>query len=433
MTEVQFSQDSESAIFSIVFNNPEIIYSLPSLKTFMFSSTTNQLIYSTILELSGRSLLPDFSLVLSSLESTGKLNDAGGKEYLNYLRNLVFNKDNIKEYERQVINNYKAMSLLSRLTETKVKISSGKDVSEIIGDFRHQLENLEETSGGEQVIDFRTANEETWENIVKRRENPGIRGITTGFPDIDTITGGYNPGDLWVVAGRPGMGKSADMCNTALAVAEAGQPVLIFSLEMNKNALVERMISIKSGVPLADIRLGSLDQEKMDKISACIASIKNLPVFIDTNFDADETYFSITIRKYHSLKGIKVIFFDYIQLASERGNNQTAEIGAFSRSAKLLANDLGITVVVYSQLNRLVEARDDKRPQLSDLRQSGNLEEDADIVLFLYRDEYYSPQTTKQPGVMEKIFKKHRNGPIGTFFYRFNEQNLKITEERNAR
>jgi replicative DNA helicase len=431
MSEFKFSQEPELAVISIILNNPDSIYSVPGLKPYMFSSSPNTLIFGTMQELAERSLLPDFNLLVNYMNSSSnKLKTAGGLEYLTYLKNLEYPKENIREFERQLVDSYKAKYLLSKMVETQSKVSKGEDVGSIISDFKHELDNLEATGTGEMVIDFTTASEFTWKDLVYRRDNPGIRGVTTGFRDVDLLTGGYNKGDLWIVAGRPGMGKSTDMCNSALAVAKSGHATLMFSLEMNRTALIERIISIETAIPLADIRLGSLNNDQMNKISDTIKQLKGLPIYIDSNFDTDQDYFSITTRKYKSLKDIRVVFFDYVQLASERGNNQTAEIGAFSRTAKLLSNDLGITTVMYSQLNRMVEMRDDKRPVLSDLRQSGNLEEDADIAMFLYRDQVYFPETTKSPGVIEKIFRKHRNGATGTLFYKFNENSLKITEDK---
>ncbi len=423
-----FDQEAELAVLNIILNSPEIIFELPSLKQFMFSSSTNTLIYSTMLELVEKNFLPDYSLVVSNLSSNSKLKDAGGEEYIKYLKNLVYRVDNLKEYERQVVDNYKSRTMLSSLTEVTSKISKGEPVSTIISDFRRRLDDLESVSGGEQVVDLKVASDETLREIVTRAENPGLRGITTGYHDVDIITGGYNPGELWVVAGRPGMGKSTDMCNSAMSVAETGNPVLMYSLEMPRNSLVERMIAMKSGIPLSDIRLGNLTSKEIEKIKVEIQNIKKLPIYIDSNFGSNEDYFSITTRKYHTLKDIRVVFFDYIQLASERGSNQTAEIGSFSRTAKLLATSLGITTVVYSQLNRLVELRDDKRPILSDLRQSGSLEEDADIAMFLYRDEKYYPETTKSRGILEKIFRKQRNGPTGSIYHHFDENILRIYE-----
>ncbi len=229
--------------------------------------------------------------------------------------------------------------------------------------------------------------------------------------------------DLWVVAGRPGMGKSAFMCNSVLS----GVPSLIFSLEMSKESLMYRLISMTSGVPIFNLRLGRLTQEELDKVADAVKELKNLPIYIDTTFMTSvDSVVSLT-KKYNRLYGIKVVHLDYVQILADRSAEATHEIGRISRAMKNLAHDLNIASVVYSQLNRNVEAREDKRPMLADLRQSGNLEEDADVVTFLYRDEMYNPNT-KFKHVLELLVKKQRNGPTGVVTTLFNDQTNKITE-----
>lgn len=429
-----FSQEGEIAILSILLNNPDMAYDTTS-KPFMFNSTANQLIFSCIQDLAQKNFVPETALVVSHLNSENKLNNAGGQEYISYLKTQNYKKENLKEYERQVSDSYRTRRLISVSSDINDKALKGNDIGFLLSEFRKNIDQIEEASGEDNVSSFYDASSEAWDRIVERVQNPGIRGIPTGYSELDTPTGGYNEGDLWIIAGRPGMGKTAQMCNASLHVARAlkerGEGVLIFSLEMNKTQLVERMLSIESGVPLADIRLGALNQTQLDQVSNAIKAIKDLPIYIDTNYGADEHYFASTVRKYKKLRNIRIAFFDYIQLATDRDENQTAALGSFSRIAKLLANDLAITVVLYSQLNRAVENREDKHPQLSDLRQSGNLEEDADLVMFLYRDEYYNNGNSKYKGVVEQDIRKHRNGPPGSLFFNFDSTNLRISSQRS--
>jgi replicative DNA helicase len=426
------NQDAEIAVLNVILNNPDMVYNVPDIKPFMFSTSSHQQIYSVIADIISSNSIPEYNLVLATLSNKSKLNEVGGVEYLNYIRSLAISKDNIKEYARQLRESYKTKSILQLASGISTQLNSGQDVNSLISDLKNNIDRLEDTSGGEQIVDMLTATTDMWNSLVYRIENPGLRGITTGFSSLDSITGGYNEGDLFIVAGRPSMGKTAQMCNSALGVAEyiksheTGQSVQIFSLEMNRTSLVERMVAMKSGVPLADIRLGSLSQVQLNKVTETIKYLKGLPIYIDTNFDTNDVYYGATVRKYHKLRNVRVTFFDYVQLASERNADQTAEIGRFTRMAKLLANDLGITSVVYSQLNRSVELREDKRPVLSDLRQSGNIEEDADTVIFLYRDDYYNPNTTSK-GELEFILRKQRNGPTGSIFNLFNSETLSIS------
>jgi replicative DNA helicase len=216
------------------------------------------------------------------------------------------------------------------------------------------------------------------------------------------------------------------MCNAALGSAKIGNPCLVFSYEMTKQQLIERLLAIETGLSILDIHLGLVDNKGVEKIRATVDLIKNLPLYIDA-FPGDINYIVSTIKRYHKTHGIKIVYIDYIQLMAERGDDQTAELGRISRKLKLLAKELGIAIIVFSQLNREVEKSDDKRPLASHLRQSGNLEEDADKVVMLYRDVVYNPQT-KNPHEMEFIIRKNRQGPIGTIALIFYETSNRITD-----
>lgn len=427
MTDI-FNQDSELALLSILFSKPEKIAEMLDLKAFMFTSTTNQVIYNSIEEIRDAGNIPEYTMVKASLESKNKIKEAGGNDYLEYIKNSVFVEDNLKEYLRQIIESYKSRSLISLSTTIPSRLYSGEGSDLVMSSIKQHLDNLLATSGGDNVVDIYNGTTEVWDEIKYRIDHPGIKGIPTGIQDLDYITGGFIKGDLWIIAGRPGMGKSQQMVNSALAASKIGKSVLIFSLEMNKSQIIERLISIESGVPLQDIRIGTLTQKQLDAISKTIGELRNLKIYIDDNPGTDINYFISTTRKYKKLKDIDQVYLDYIQLACERGADQTAELGRFSRGSKLLARELEIPVIVYSQLNRGVEARDDKRPVLSDLRQSGNIEEDADIALFLYKDFYYNPSTAKADE-MEMIIRKHRNGSIGTVFCKVDPPTLRMSNE----
>jgi replicative DNA helicase len=300
----------------------------------------------------------------------------------------------------------------------KSLVSNSDQIDGVISQLRTSLDNLSETNGGSVTEKLSDLIQSTWKVIVEKVKNPHI-DIPTGYDSVDAVTGGYWAGDLWVIAGRPGSGKSAMLCNKALRSAKKGIGQLIFSLEMSKHSLIQRMLAIETGIPVTDIRLGLLNQKQMDLISDTIKLIKDLPIYIDTNYNNNPNYLSSTIRRYKKLYDIKVTHLDYIQLLVARDTDATHAIGSVSRELKLLANDLGITNVMYSQLNRLVELRPDKRPILSDLRQSGNLEEDPDMAVFLYRDIMYNDDTRSKDS-LEYIIRKQRNGPIGTINMHFN-------------
>jgi Replicative DNA helicase len=239
------------------------------------------------------------------------------------------------------------------------------------------------------------------------------------------VVGGVAKGDLWIIGARPSMGKTALMCNSALQTARKGTKVLLLSLEMSRQAIIERMLAIETGIPVFNLRLGILDQKDVDKITATVNEIKNLPIFINTKFVPDLSYVESIIRNKKSSENIDIVYLDYIQLLTARDEDSTQELGRISQKLKMLARDLDIGVCILSQLSRDLEKRPSKRPVMSDLRQSGYLEEDADLVAFLYRDEVYNPNTEFK-NVMEFIIRKQRNGSIGTIPLTFESETNKI-------
>jgi len=422
-----FSTDSENFVLGILIKNPDLVYKIKNLEPFMFSSQQNSLIYSTIKDMRDKGLVPEVDLVLQHLENSGNLENAGGSEYIKYLHGLDGISSNLHEYERYVVQSYKTRALLNILGKYNTDIIVKSNIEKTLNNLKNNIEKISTTAFGDDTVYLGDFLPESWKEIVERAENPGIRGKTFGFSNLDIITGGISPGDVNLIAGRPSMGKSAFICNTILQGAKQGNRALIFSLEMNKQTLVERMVAIETGISLSNIRLGNIKQEELDKISEAINNLKDLPIYIDANYFADLDYWENTIRKYKNIYGVDVVYTDYLQLLAERNSDATQELGRISRRAKMLANDLELGQILLSQLNREVERRDDKRPILSDLRQSGNLEEDADLVAFVYRDEVYN-STTKDRGIMEFIIRKHRNGRTGTIFFKFDQEITKITD-----
>lgn len=420
-----FSADAETAILSIILQNPDSFYDLTSLKSFMFSSMPNQLLYATVEDLCSQKLVPDINLIDSFLKSKGRDLQVGGKDYLSYLYKQVYNPDNVKEFERIVVDSFKARSLISMASSVGPTLLGNRDVDAVMASIRSTLDNLTSTSGGDSTSSFEDILRDSWENLEERVKNPGIRGVTTGINGLDLVTGGLVEGDIWFIAGRPGMGKSAQMCNMMLQQAKAGIPTLMFSLEMSKTVLAERLLAVETGINSFNIRIGTITKSQMENIRDAIKRIKSLPIYVDTNSGGTLNYVLTTARKYHRLYGTRVFYLDYIQLLAERGQDSTNELGRISRSLKLLAGETASTWVVGSQFNRALEQRDEKRPQLSDLRQSGNLEEDADTVIGLYRDVMYN-KDTKDKNVMEEIILKQRSGPRGMLPLVFEEESGRI-------
>lgn len=425
MKDKLFSTEPETAVLSILLKNPEKAYDLDGLKPFMFSADAQKLVFDSIHNLSLEGYVPERSLLESHLESRGVLDRAGGSEYLDYLTKQTFDEANLREFTRIIENSYKARSILSLSSKIPDMVLSSQNVDSVLYQIRNSIEKITEYTNGEGTFKIGDLLPQVWEELDKRVKNPDITGggSTTGFNDIDLVIGGYRKGDLIIIAGRPGSGKTAWLLNSALKAAKKGVSSLIFEHEMSKQAMVERMLASECGIPIIDIRLGKLDQKKVDRILEALESFKSLPIYIDTTFGSDIEYLKSTTKKFHKLHGINVVFADYLQLMVPRTSTMRHELGTATRDMKILATQLEITMVAGSQLSRAVELRDDKRPILSDLRESGNIEEDADIVGFLYRDVMYHSDT-KYKDALEFNISKHRNGPVGMI-------PLKFTAETN--
>jgi replicative DNA helicase len=424
-----FSNDAEVAVLSIILNNPEMVHELDGLRSFMFSSTPHCNLFLEIEGMIESQTPPDPALIIAQLEGSNEISKVGGKKYIEQLVSQNANKETLSKYKNIIVSSYKARSLISLgasiSTVEKVHIDN---VDEEIGRVKKSLDTLLESRGGTQTVHVGDTVLKVYEEIVARQENPGvISGVTWGIKNIDDMTGGKRAGDLWVIGGRPGSGKTALVINSILADAKSGVAALLFEKEMRNQQLVERMIAIETGIPITNITLGVLTKPQVALIFDSLSEIKKLPIYIDTSYRiSDPYYIESTINKYKSLHDIKVCYLDYIGLVVERDENQTAEIGKFSRLFKSMSNELGICSVVVSQLNRGVEMRENKRPIMSDLRQSGNLEEDADLVVGLYRDECYNKET-RFKNMMEFIILKHRNGKPGTISLGFDDPTNRIT------
>lgn len=430
MADKLFQIESEVAAISLILNTPDLVHAAPNLRYFMFSSTPHQVIFAEIEELVSKRLNPDPVLIIESLDAKNLLASAGGKRYVDLLLEKEYQSESFLEFVKLVVDSYKARQYLSiTATPNKSEITAS-NIDEYIYNTRKSLDGLIEVGGKLEAQHVGDLAKETYEEILSRREKPGVRGTPWGVRDIDKATGGKNGGDMWVIGGRPGAGKTALVCNSVYQDGINGVPSLLIEREMRSQELMERLITIDTGIPNTNIRLGVLSDEQVGRIYDSLAKLKKLPIYLDTNYRAcDPRYVEATVNKFHNKYGVKVVYLDYIQLLADRDDNQTQEIGQLTRLFKLMSNELDICSVLLSQLNRNVESRDDKRPLLSDMKQSGAIEEDSDYVVGLYRDEYYNKET-KYKGLMEYIILKNRNGPPGTVTIGFNGETNKIGDAR---
>lgn len=425
-----FSLDSEVAVLSTLLQEPNLIHSADGLRFYMFSSTPNQNLFKEMEELKEKNYVPDPSLVVSSLKSKNTLDDVGGERQIEFLLAKTINSDAFSEFIGMVISSYKARTLLSLTSSVRKDDLNSTNIDDVINQTRKSLDALLEMRSSVGTLHIGEVTKETYEEIMSRRDNPGIRGVTWGVQNLDNTTGGKAGGDLWVIGGRPGSGKTALICNSVLQDGLAGVPTLLIEREMRTQELMERLISIDTGVPNTNIRLGILDNHQIEKIHNCLDKLKKLPIYMDVNFLANDPYYvESTINKFHNNHGIKNVYLDYIQIMTDRDEGQTQSIGRMSRLLKLLSNELDICTILLSQLNRNLESREDKRPLMSDFKMSGALEEDPDFAIGLYRDEVYY-KDTKSKNLMEFIVLKHRNGPPGTVTVKFDGPTYKISEAK---
>jgi replicative DNA helicase len=311
-----------------------------------------------------------------------------------------------------------------------VKLAEKNDPSVVISRTSKFLDSLSIIGSHEEVVYIGDIVDTTINQIRERAKNPGVQGITTGFPTIDRDTTGYCPGELWYIGARPSMGKTTFLHRSLLEIAKTGVPVLLINREMYLNNVTERLLSVISRVPFHNIRSGFLADGEMPRLEMSSKLLQELPIYIDNNWTGDENYLLSTVRKYHQLKKIRIVGIDYIQLLVPRSDESLQELGRLSRSLKLLSGELGITVIVLSQLNRKVEERPDKRPQMHDLRQAGYLEEDGDYMIGLYRDEFYRANSP-DAGKVEFIFRKARNSIPDTYILNFDGATVTIYDDEN--
>ncbi|MFN3870390.1 MAG: replicative DNA helicase [Aquificaceae bacterium] len=322
----------------------------------------------------------------------------------------------------EAIRNVKEKSGLRQLMDISLRILKGikeePDLTNLLEFLNTKLIEISEKQIISQYWHIRDVAKAVIDTIERyRKQEKLITGKATGFLELDTLTTGFHPSDLIIVAARPGMGKSSFMLSMALHMAFVEKiPVAIYSLEMSKEQLVMRALSMLSGVPLQNIRRGFVNEEDMSKLIASALDLSKCEVYIDDTPNLSTTDLRVKTRKLKKEKGVEVVFVDYLQLIrpATRRSSRQEEVAEISRNLKALAKELSIPVVSLAQLSRQVEHRSDKRPQLADLRESGQIEQDADLILFIHRPEYYKKNPSpEEQGIAEIIVAKQRQGPTG--------------------
>ncbi len=378
----------------------------------------------------------DIITLNEQLESDGHLDRIGGPGYLAEIVNATPSAANIVHYAQIV----RDKAILRRLIEAASNISElgfdeDGEISDTLDKAEQSLFTVSQKFMKDKFVPVKDVLTEAFDRIDKihkDKEKGALRGVPTGFRDLDAITAGLQKSDLIILAARPSMGKTSFVLNIAEHVAiENKIPVGIFSLEMSKEQLVDRLLSSQAGVDSWKLRTGNLTDEDFPRIGYAMGVLSEASLFIDDTPGANVMEIRAKARRLQMEHGLGLVVIDYLQLMEGRSKsgdpNRVQEISEISRSLKGLARELNVPVVALSQLSRAVEHRPDKRPQLSDLRESGSIEQDADIVMFLYRDEYYDPDSDRK-GITEVLIKKHRNGPTGAMELFFQPEQMRFRD-----
>jgi replicative DNA helicase len=389
-----------------------------------FYSDAHRLVYAHIVKLVAENKPADVVTVSESLASVQKLDYIGGLAYLGALVQNVPTAANIRHYAQIV----RDRSILRQLAGTAGEIADsaynplGRSAKEILDQAEARVLHIAEQGerGARQYAEIGQLLPgvvERIETLYNRDDPSDVTGVATGYSDLDRMTSGFQPGDLVIIAGRPSMGKTSLALNIGEHVAlDAKLPVAVFSMEMGASQLALRMIGSVGRLDQHKLRTGRLAAEDWDKLSSALGRLSEAPILIDETPALNAIEVRSRARRLAKTYGkLGLVIVDYLQLmqASTQGENRATEISEISRAMKSLAKELKVPVVALSQLNRSLEQRPNKRPVMSDLRESGAIEQDADVILFIYRDEVYNPDT-QEKGVAEIIVGKQRNGPIGT-------------------
>jgi replicative DNA helicase len=397
-----------------------------------FYRPDHKLIFEAIGALAGGGKPCDVVTVSEQLERNGKLDEAGGLAYLSSVARDTPTAANVRAYADIV----RERSLLRQLIHAGSEIASavfnndGRTARDLVDEAEQRVFQIAEggSRGRGGAIAVRTLLPGVIDQIDEAYANPEtLRGLPTGFSDFDKMTGGLRPGDLVIVAGRPSMGKTTLAVNmaeyAALRAGEKRASVAIFSMEMPSEQVITRMLSSIGGVPLHNLRSGQISDDDWVRITSATSQLSEAKIFVDETPALSPTELRARARRVKREHGLDLVVVDYLQLMQVPGNkeNRATEIGEISRGLKVLAKELAVPVIALSQLNRGVEQRENKKPVMSDLRESGSIEQDADMILLIYREEVYDRQTTKK-GMAEIDLVKHRNGEIGTFVLTFQGQ-----------
>lgn len=390
-----------------------------------FYRQEHRLIFAALRKLASAASPIDVITVAEALEGAGSLQNAGGLPYLGSLAQNVPSAANIRRYAEIVKERALQRELLVLADEIKASCyAPGANVAEILSQTDAALIRLIDVGTDEPAMLY-DAMADAIADIDERATGNRRSGLQTGIADFDALTGGLEPGQLVIVAARPSVGKTAFALNVADHVTRQGETAAFFSLEMTKRELSQRLLALRASVSVAQMRSGQLAGDDWNRISACQGKADGERLFLIDRSSIGVAYVRAAARKIKRKHGLGLIVVDYLGLMKGEGQTRTQEIGSLSRGLKALAKELHVPIIALAQLNRATETRQDKRPQLSDLRDSGEIEQDADIVAMLHREELHNP-APEWAGLAELITRKNRNGPLGDAFLRYRGEHMRF-------
>ena len=421
--------DAEQAVLGAMLIKKEAIAEVSQLlRPEDFYRDAHKIIYEAMLTLFNRNEPADIVTVTNYLNNESKLDKVGGIAFVTALANVVPTAANVIYHANIVREKADLRHLINTATDIAgMAYEAADDVADVIDKSEKMIMEVANRQNVSAFTPMKDIVIETFDKINLLYESKGgLTGIPSGFRDLDALTSGLQASDLILVAARPSMGKTAFTLNIAANVAlKSKKTVAFFSLEMSKQQLVQRMLCSEGGIDSQKLKNGDLSNEDWDKLVRTADRVSSAPLYIDDTAGITVMELRSKARRLKAEHGLDLIIIDYLQLMQGRGrgggDNRQQEISEISRSLKAVARELNVPVIALSQLSRSVESRQIKRPMLSDLRESGSLEQDADIVMFLYREDYYDPETANK-NITEVIVAKHRNGPVDTIRMFFTKQ-----------
>lgn len=434
--------DAETSLLgAILIDSDAIVKIADTIIPEDFYDQKNGIIYQAIKQLYENHSPIDVLTVADQLRSEGNLDAIGGASYLTELTNYVPTAAHVEQYANLVSQK----ALRRRLIKVSQEISTlgydeAKSLQELIEDAESKLFEVSQKHVKQDIVSLETILGDSFDRLDELHKDKGkIRGVPTGYKDLDGILAGLQRSDLIILAARPSMGKTALALNLAHNIAtKAGEPVLIFSLEMSKEQLVDRMLAMESGVDAWALRTGNLSDQDFELIAQAMGTLSEAQIYIDDTPGITVSDLRTKARREMHQRPLGLIIVDYLQLMSGGSRfgsdgNRVQEISEISRSLKGIARELNVPLIALSQLSRSVESRSPQIPQLSDLRESGSIEQDADIVAFIYREDYYNKESERQ-NITDIFIKKHRNGPTGAveLFFERDKQRFRSLDTRHT-